>query len=412
MMLDVTNNDEGPGGEGSHLLLSSASAASLSSHHNSLPYAIFSDLTYSDDEENEDAWDAEYSSPDTAALMEEILSDAMFHQERQDHLIHPLALQRGGSEADEASTLAYSITSTAVGDDDEGGSRGSMSTTPTGGYGALDSLASSPSFGFVKPKPKPNIFRPPSPAFERSPRPPPQAQYAQQYSYWEQQQDQQRSYAPITTTLRPKRTREVPAHQPPPANNTYAGGTGRQHRPPSPDSGNNVRNKFQHQHALVTPLPFRTDDSSPTTSATAGDSRTPPDRRRGHAHSPSHEDEEMRRMRRNKRLGRIRRAAEAREAAVREVRGSDQRGGGRCRDVPFAFAFLCQFLLVSMSALAFAPGALRDKVYGPLDPAGGVVIGEAKGGSKTGSVGDFNPFAGTSFSWCASRAVGPDSARS
>jgi hypothetical protein len=35
-------------------------------------------------------------------------------------------------------------------------------------------------------------------------------------------------------------------------------------------------------------------------------------------------------------------------------------------------------------------------VYGPLDSAGGVVIGEngAKGGLKTGSMGDFNPFAG------------------
>ena len=113
MMLDVTNNDEGPGGEGSRLL-SSASAASLSAHHNSLPYAIFSDLPYSDDEENEDAWDAEYSSPDTAALMEEILSDAMFHQERQAHLIHPLALQRGGAEEDECAsgTSAASVIGT------------------------------------------------------------------------------------------------------------------------------------------------------------------------------------------------------------------------------------------------------------------------------------------------------------
>jgi hypothetical protein len=186
-------------------------------------------------------------------------------------------------------------------------------------------------------------------------------------------------------------------------------------------------NKFQHPHPLViTPLPFRgTDESSPATSATATDAtRSPPDeaaaaaapggggrppggdRRRGDRHPgspPPGDADAARRLRRHRRLVRVRRAAEAREAAVREVRGTDQRGAGkggrRCRDAPWAFAFACQFLLVSMSALAFAPGALRDKVYGPLDPGGGGEDGTSKmsggGGTKGGStIGDRNPFAG------------------
>jgi hypothetical protein len=491
MMLDTANNDEGPGGEGSRLLSSASAAASA---YDSL--SIFNDLTYSDDEDQTDLWAADYSSPDTAALVEEILSNAMFspaagdgsdadaaaaattaarrrqqsrlqsHEEEQrrasSHLMHPLASQGqqpptpGGSyhesgswlsEADEGSTLAYSISSTAVGDDEEAASSGrgsSLSTTPTG-LGYYGTSPTSSFEGVIRPKGAGGIFRPPSPVHERSP--PTHAQYAQQYFYQpgfqqrERDRQQQRpatsSSSPRTTTLKPKRSREFIVHQHPPtrSNNNPAGMVGRQHHSSSPESvggndngsGKTKNGKLQHPHALViTPLPSRwTDESSPATSATATDAtrspadeaaaaaapgggggRPPGDRRRGDRRPgspPPGDADAARRMRRHRRLARVRRAAEAREAAVREVRGTDQRGAGkgerRCRDAPWAFAFACQFLLVSMSALAFAPGALRDKVYGPLDPGGGGEDGTSKmsggGGTKGGStIGDRNPFAG------------------
>ena len=343
-MLDTANNDEGPGGEGSRLLSSASAAASA---YDSL--SIFNDLTYSDDEDQTDLWAADYSSPDTAALVEEILSNAMFspaagdgsdadaaaaattaarrrqqsrlqsHEEEQrrasSHLMHPLASQGqqpptpGGSyhesgswlsEADEGSTLAYSISSTAVGDDEEAASSGrgsSLSTTPTG-LGYYGTSPTSSFEGVIRPKGAGGIFRPPSPVHERSP--PTHAQYAQQYFYQpgfqqrERDRQQQRpatsSSSPRTTTLKPKRSREFIVHQHPPtrSNNNPAGMVGRQHHSSSPESvggndngsGKTKNGKLQHPHALViTPLPSRwTDESSPATSATATDAtRSPPD---------------------------------------------------------------------------------------------------------------------------------------
>ena len=87
---------------------------------------------------------------------------------------------------------------------------------------------------------------------------------------------------------------------------------------------------------------------------------------------------EDRKRRRERRLKRIRKAAEARDAAVQKVKGVQQEG---CNDSLFAFLFLCQFLLVSMAAIAFGPAAIHDRLIGAT-------------ADQEGMEHDYNPFAG------------------
>mmetsp|Transcript_2240 Transcript_2240/g.5519 ORF Transcript_2240/g.5519 Transcript_2240/m.5519 type:complete len:982 (-) Transcript_2240:847-3792(-) len=194
----VGSNTSGGGGgesttESSRLLLSSPAVSAA--------YAIFNDLTYSDDDESD--WDGgcaelgvtsgSISSPDTAALLDEI-QNAMFpiqqqstltavaaaqqqqqQQQQQSHLMHPLARHESihsCSDGDEGSYLAYSVTST-LGDDE--GSRGAQqaaaSANPVAAsYGSLDHGGEGPAAPGQKPKSTQAavIFWPPSSVFDRS----------------------------------------------------------------------------------------------------------------------------------------------------------------------------------------------------------------------------------------------------
>ena len=464
-MMRSNNDDEmvdGVVNEGSHLLLpSSAASARDSAAYDSIPpfTTIFNDLTYSDDDEDElDVWEeADHSSPETVALMEEIISKSilgeaaaaaaaisghhnptqMVDEQSQSHLMHPLAQQQYlqqqivtrhesfgsfyvSSEADEGSALAYSITSRD--DIEEAMGRVSQSSTPTMNCGTLEPLdemsTNAPTLMSKLPLASSMYSH---------------MQYAQQYFYPQPEQQQQQlqprqspGKSSPKTTLKP-RIREFLMHEPPSPPHTATNGIRRQYsstfdtvsvkpksNPISINSSNNIK-MTQHQHHkqqfhhhqqqsnnILTPLPFRIDESPVTSATVTENSRTPSTKERNrHPRSMFYNDESdiedaaARKIRRHKRLRRIRKAAEAREAAVRVVRGTEQRyeGGGRgrrrCNDVPCAFAFVCQFLLISMSAFAFAPEALRDwSVYG--GPPGG----EPLDGSATDVWHDHNPFAG------------------
>ena len=465
-MVDVVVN------EGSHLLLPSAAAYDASAGHDSVPpfATIFNDLTYSDDDEDElDVWEeADHSSPETVALMEEIISKSILgeaaaaaaisghhnptqmvneEQQSQSHLMHPLAQQHYlqqqlvtrhesfgsyyvSSEADEGSALAYSITSRDDIEDAMG--RGSQSSTPTMNCGTLeplDEMTTNGDLNFRHPPTMTSKLPLASSMYSHM-------QYAQQYFYpqqdqQQQQQQQQQRLSPgkssPKTTLKP-RIREFLVHEPPSPPHTATNGIRRQSsstfdtvsansksNPISINSINNIKMIQHHHHKqqlhhqqqqqnnnILTPLPYRIYESPVTSATVTENSRTPSTKERNrHPRSMFYNDESdredaaARKIRRHKRLRRIRKAAEAREAAVRVVRGTEQRyeGGGRgrrrCNDIPCAFAFVCQFLLISMSAFAFAPEALRDwSVYGPT---GGEPTMD---GQATGVVHDHNPFAG------------------
>ena len=109
-------------------------------------------------------------------------------------------------------------------------------------------------------------------------------------------------------------------------------------------------------------------------------------------------DDATQRLRRHRRLRRIKKAAEAREAMVQKVRGVEQQqqqsssssSSSSCKDSIFAYAFLCQFLLVSMSALAFGSGALWDMIHESLSmDHSSISEDDGEGGSSNA-----NPFAG------------------
>mmetsp|Transcript_53703 Transcript_53703/g.114060 ORF Transcript_53703/g.114060 Transcript_53703/m.114060 type:complete len:875 (-) Transcript_53703:197-2821(-) len=351
--------------------------------------SLLNDLTYSDDDETDEHWDSaelgvsgstSTTSPDTARLLDDIQT-AMFptqqtsarHQQQREssHLMHPLARQESEGN-DEGSYLAYSIASSHGGD--SGASlRNSTETLRSSTESQKNSTedarqavslalgsGSGANYGsieaYIKSKATTVVtFRPPSSVFDRTTRSNSAGRPHQQRSRrW-----RPRRNSPPNASLRP---------HPHPSSANGDGG------PPA--------------------TPFPSISESPVTSATTTDDTKSPKNEDGHDQEEEPEKERItrllsaeasRRQRRHRRLRRIKKAAEAREAAVQEVRGVEQRPGG-CNDAIFAFIFLCQFLLVSMSALAFGPGALRDKIYTVMN--GG-------NGEKGGEEGvDYNPFAG------------------
>ena len=301
------------------------------------------DLTYSDDESDDDfeleIGSSDKVSPETQALLDQIQNSILFPAQEpnreESHLVHPLArgesLQSG--ELDEHSFLAYSLSTAGGGEDERALSVSYGSTTSDS---ALFDL-----------KPKNSsavIFRPPSTVFDppiRSPSPLPDISENMEVSESESSGAQEiRSVPQIGTTV----------HGQP---HSVQPGLGYQHTPRQPQQNSS---------------------ESPATSATVD---SPPDSPKGRENGQTHFEKERKRLRRHKRLIRIRKAAEARENAVREVRGVDQ-APTSCNDAVFAFMFLCQFLLVAMSALAFLPSALQSP----------------QGTDVSGDVGDFNPFEG------------------
>eukprot|EP00580_Thalassiosira_gravida_P017286 CAMPEP_0201665132 /NCGR_PEP_ID=MMETSP0494-20130426/6382_1 /ASSEMBLY_ACC=CAM_ASM_000839 /TAXON_ID=420259 /ORGANISM="Thalassiosira gravida, Strain GMp14c1" /LENGTH=412 /DNA_ID=CAMNT_0048144033 /DNA_START=551 /DNA_END=1786 /DNA_ORIENTATION=- len=405
-MIPVGNGEEKGGGkaikgeESQRLLPSSSSGASPLYNRDTL----LNDLTYSDDDETDEYWDSaelgvsgSISSPDTAKLLDDI-QNAMFptqepstmrqqqHQQQQhqqqSHLMHPLARQE--SETDEGSYLAYSITSSQDGLRNSSETLRSSTETLRGSsedvdaklaaalataakqnanYGSLDA--------YFKPKTisAAVTFRLPSSVFDHSPR-----TNGTNQPHREQSSRRKKS-PPKTTSLKPNpiRSAKRQSHSQPPQSSVHEannGGNGRQ---------SSIHNCGGHEGCQpVTPLPSMISES-PVTSATATDDTHSPanddnmrpdrDGEDGDEEAPEKERitkllsaEATKRVRRHRRLKRIKKVAEAREAAVQKVRGTEQPFSG-CNDAIFAFIFLCQFLLVSMSALAFGPGALRDKIY-------------------------------------------------
>lgn len=379
--------------ESSRLLTPAAAAAPYESSH----LAIFNDLTYSDDDETDEYWDnaelgamgsggGSMSSPETAALLDEI-QNAMFlsHQQYQQlstgttaavaaahqqqgqqqqqqqqshHLMHPLA--RGDSlqsDTDEGSHLQFSIAS--------GEATDQCRISPTN-YGAVERGSGPYDF---RPKSPVVIFRPSSSVFDN-------------------RKQQKPSLPPQRGKVSPPKVNpKIIAGKPRPS-------LDRKNSPPS--VAQSTTNNTHNGYPMITPLPSLSNES-PVTSATATDEHSPRD-----ASNNLQEEEEQgpekeritkllsaeatKRVRRHRRLKRIKKAAEAREAAVQKVRGTEQ-DPSKCNDAIFAFIFLCQFLLVSMSALAFGPGALRDKIYGSL-------MGDPAMTDDEDLVVDYNPFAG------------------
>jgi len=154
----------------------------------------------------------------------------------------------------------------------------------------------------------------------------------------------------------------------------------REHQPLLPPS---LRRQVEHPHPnrsskgnyMPTPpaSPFRSSEESPQTSVTEATQSSSKISEK--SRSVVLEDKKRRRERR---LKRIRKAAEARDAAVQKVRGVQQED---CNDSLFAFLFLCQFLLVSMAAMAFGPAAIHDRLTGAM-------------ADQEGMEHDYNPFAG------------------
>jgi hypothetical protein len=377
-------------------------------------FTIFNDLTYSDDEEGVEWREAEQSfgegshtsSPDTAALLNEIHKamlpthetpfnyndeeddDATSQPQEQLHLIHPLAHYDSfrNSEGDEGSQLAYSITSSV------------MSNSPnTNNYGSLEPAA--PYFDDNNNSNNNNntaksaavIFRSPPNVFHSSRSndlPPPVISSVS-------------SYAMPPQYLKPKLHQQLRVEKvvvpTPSINNRF-----RQQSKFSKVKHN--MHKFYHP---ITPLPSITNDS-PSTSATATDTTEspipndnnfvgmppcPPPPRPLPPGGECLSDDATKRLRRHRRLRRIKKVAEAREAMVQKVRGVEQQqssSSSSCKDSIFAYSFLCQFLLVSMSALAFGSGALWDMIHESLSMDHSVNSeDDGEGGSSNA-----NPFAG------------------
>ena len=393
MMLDLDNvcgvgNGSEGGGDESQRLLAAPSPTSASAYDY--------DLTYSDDDEADEYLAAELgvsgsvSSPETAALLNEI-QNAMFpmqesQQQQQSHLMHPLARHDcvQSSEGDDVSYLAYSIAS----EDNKGGSGAAASGTKST-YGSVDSnsLSASASSGGGVP------FRPPTSVFDHSS----DRSNSREASHPSVSPTRKKQKSPTRRSqLKPRRsTKRV--------ENLHPNQTAKSSYRDKPQSRNNGQ-RYQQQlnYPPITPLPTMITNESPVTSATATDATLSPNGNDDpHSMDPGMDEEggpekeritkilsaeATKRLRRHKRLKRIKKAAQAREAAVQKVRGKEQ-DRHKCNDAIFAFIFLCQFLLVSMGALAFGPGALSDKIYGSL-------MGDADAINGEDVVGDYNPFAG------------------
>ena len=220
-------------------------------------------------------------------------------QQKPQHLIHPLARsQSNGLQTDDESSLQYSI-STALLDDQ---SRASS-------YGSVNAV----------------VFRPSTPFFDSPERQQERSPKLQQISH----------HLPL-----PPQRRQ--------AENSHI------HRF---NKGNNKTKSFTQ-----TPISlYANSETSPATSVTVNtdDSISPASdiTNEKHRFALAMSAEEKRR-RRGMRLKRIRQAAKARDAAVQTVRGKQQKS---CNNTLFAFLFICQFLLVSMAAMAF-----HDRLTGVL----------------------------------------------
>jgi hypothetical protein len=407
----------------------------------SRPFTLFNDLTYSDDEEGVD-WremeqsfggDSHTSSPDTAALLNEI-QQAMLptreapysyndfdgdHQQEQLHLMHPLAHYDSfrNSEGDEGSQLAYSITSSV------------MSSPNTTNYGSLEPAA--PYFDYNNNNSNSNnntakstavIFRSPPTVFHSTDLP-----------------------SPMITSTVP--TNALPQYLKPKLPQPQHTRVEKGMVPPTQSSTNAIHRRLKSKYDKVkantkgilklyhpiTPLPSITNDS-PATSATATDTTESPNENivlidphqypyphPPHLHPPplppppnagkclNQDDVHIKRQRKHRRLRRIQKAAEAREGLVQKVRGVEQQqqqqqspshsstsssSSSCCNGSIFAYAFLCQFLLVSMSALAFGSGALWDMIHPSTEEY--YDDGGSSSSSSTTSTtnADRNPFAG------------------
>jgi len=401
MMVD-SGSAAGNGDESHHLLTHDSS--------------FFNDLTYSDDDEMDEFWEGvsgSLSSPETAALLAGI-QDAIFtaqqppqqqqqqQQQQQLHLMHPLARHESAQSdcTDDASYLAYSIGSSHIDEESRAGATSmvspsgatiSSSTSPTKSYGSMENASFKPS------------FRPPSSVFDHSSRSSTNGNAAKSTTTKSSKKKYSRQNTP------PKKTK-----------------TSKSSSKPKPKPSTNRNNSSIETHSSSLPMvdtegcytPYPGLSESPVTSATATDDTHSPlngtdtSARTLLDYPPTHDNdndfsddpqqtkkeriaqllgaEATKRVRRHKRLKRIKKAAEAREAAVQKVRGTIQPNQG-CNDAIFAFLFLCQFLLVSMSAVAFGPWGLRDKIYGEIFGYDGT---EGGAGGEEGRGADYNPFAG------------------
>mmetsp|Transcript_6503 Transcript_6503/g.14722 ORF Transcript_6503/g.14722 Transcript_6503/m.14722 type:complete len:765 (-) Transcript_6503:182-2476(-) len=302
-------------------------------------YSSCNDLTYSDESDDDfelGIGSSDQVSPETQALLDQIQNSILFPAQEpnreQSHLVHPLA--RGESlhsELDEQSYLAYSLSTGGGGEDEK-----ALSVS----YGSTNS--DSAQFDLKPKNSSAVIFRPPSVVFDPPIRP----------------------SSPLPDISEHKEASESES-------------SGGQEFRSVPQDGTTACGQQPHsvKPGLGYPYTPQPDlaSESPVTSATVD---SPPDSSNG-PNRQTIDEKERKRLRRHKRLIRIRKAAEARENAVREVRGVDQ-APTSCNDAVFAFMFLCQFLLVSMSALAFLPSALQS----PHDS------------DVSNDVGDFNPFEG------------------
>ncbi|KAL7464034.1 hypothetical protein ACHAXS_005790 [Conticribra weissflogii] len=415
------------------------------SHGETTPYpasfTLFNDLTYSDDDDSDDsAWegspmDAEASQAFLDGVQASITAQNSCHphgSSAPQPPMHPLA--RLDSENDEASILAYSISSFPGEDEGSHQSYGGNTIPYNMSCGSTGSVASAAAV----------IFRQTSPVFGQSAlsKPafsPPQSHHFHRYHQQRHHPEMLPDEHDREKTRRPARSDDKEPH-------VMTLST-------SPNSSFLAKfpyyQVFPPKHSYpATPTPSLTNDS-PATSATATDTTlspssppiASPNDGTGNKHlnhrdndndaklkksSPETKtvtkiltEEASKKIRRQKRLKKIKKAAEAREAAVQKVRGVSQfpsrhdggdndeggtadageankrclpfcakcgiskRGWDQSNDVVFAVIFLTQLLLVSIAAITFGPGALRDKIYGKFHHH-----------DYETPVEDYNPFAG------------------
>ncbi len=377
---------------------------------------IFNDLTYSDDEE-EVEWqeteqsfgaDSHTSSPDTAALLNEIQNALLStqgnhysdedddyvksdqHQQEQLHLIHPLAHYDSlrNSEGDEGSQLAYSITSSVM--SSPNANYGSLEPAgPNYDYNINNSVKKSAAAAVIFRSP-PNVFHSPG--------------------------SNDLHHPSRSNDLRPRKIKSVSQYAMPPLLKPKLPHRVENEVVPSPSTNIHRRQQSKydqdkascgiHQlHHPITPLPSII-NVSPATSAT--DTTESPNEAVVFAPHPPPlplppgkrlSQDAKEKLQKQRRLRRIKKAAEAREAMVQKVRGVEQQltsslsSSPSCKDSIFAYAFLCQFLLVSMLAFAFGPGALWDMVRESLS-IDHTSSEDYDLGSSTSTTMDHNPFAG------------------
>mmetsp|Transcript_3679 Transcript_3679/g.7863 ORF Transcript_3679/g.7863 Transcript_3679/m.7863 type:complete len:921 (-) Transcript_3679:152-2914(-) len=413
-------------------------------------FTLFNDLTYSDDDESDDsAWEG---SPMDAEASQAFLDEVQISIMAQNHNpahgssspqppMHPLA--RLDSENDEASILAYSISSFPGEDEGSHQSFGGNTIPYNMSCGSTGSVASAAAV----------IFRQASPVFGHSALSKPAFSPPQSHHFHRYQQQRHRPEMLPDEHYNGKSRREARSDEKESHKSTLS---------TSPNS--NFHSTFQYYQVFpaknsypATPTPSLANDS-PATSATATDTTLSPSsppvaspndvgihnskgskygyHKANNSSGSSRDtklkksspekntvskilsDEASKKIRRQKRLKKIKKAAEAREAAVQKVRGVSQfpslndgvdddeentpngdgskqclpccgkfgiskRGWEQSNDVVFAVIFLTQLMLVSIAAITFGPGALRDKIYGKFHHK-----------DYEPPVEDYNPFAG------------------